>query len=378
MGNFVEPAISNTWLYKVTKQSFPEGIFERLHPEYNTNALRTGPIELLTDTSLVAPHAQQFVLHAGVYKLEPFVHEKMAMLKKKLYRLCESALIQTYEAFRLFTTEIIMEFAFARSAEPIEQSPNDFRSWFLNRSDVAFQGIGDMQYRPWLRHLSGPIPESLLWIIRPEIGKLLDLLQFAEASLRYFQKRSKMPSHPVVFESLGGITVDQKVTEGMDILIAGADTTVPTLTTGFLHILKNPEIRRKLLESRRQAFPSATEQPSLRQVEKTACVKESFRLGITVISMSAYSMHTSTEAWEPDARGFYLPLWLRPNKKSLVQYLCTFSKGSRICLVSLWLKFACAGLCLSQDLGYEDPPRSDPFTLAYLEPGVLLKMTKCL
>jgi hypothetical protein len=45
--------------------------------------------------------------------------------------------------------------------------------------------------------------------------------------------------------------------------------------------------------------------------------------------MSAYSMHTSTEAWGPDASGFYLDLWLRLNKKGLEQDLCTFSEGSR-------------------------------------------------
>ncbi|CEL03919.1 hypothetical protein ASPCAL05056 [Aspergillus calidoustus] len=163
--------------------------------------------------------------------------------------------------------------------------------------------------------------------------------QFAGAFLRHFQKRNKMPSHPVVFESRGGIPVDQKVTEGMDILIAGADTTALTLTTGFLHILKYPEIRRKLLESRRQAFPSATKQPVLRQVERsTICTRQtspsrprqsSERLTVdgqivatgTFVSMLAYSMHTRTEAWGTDASGFYLDLRLHRNKKGLEQYL---------------------------------------------------------
>jgi hypothetical protein len=53
-----------------------------------------------------------------------------------------------------------------------------------------------------------------------------------------------MLSHPLMFKSLGAIPDDHKVTEAMDILMAGADTTASTLTAGFLHMVKNPVIKR--------------------------------------------------------------------------------------------------------------------------------------
>lgn len=48
--------------------------------------------------------------------------------------------------------------------------------------------------------------------------------------------------------------------------------------------------------------------------------------------MSAYTMHTSEELWGADARVFNPDRWLQPETKHLEQYLCTFSKGTRMCI----------------------------------------------
>jgi hypothetical protein len=69
-----------------------------------------------------------------------------------------------------------MEFAFTRSARLIEESPNNFRSWFLDRFEVASQSIADLKYRPWPRRLSGAISQGILRITSTEIGKLFDLM----------------------------------------------------------------------------------------------------------------------------------------------------------------------------------------------------------
>lgn len=47
--------------------------------------------------------------------------------------------------------------------------------------------------------------------------------------------------------------------------------------------------------------------------------------------MSAYKMHTSTQIWGADDLTFNPDRWIGPAAKGLEQYLCTFSKGSRIC-----------------------------------------------
>jgi hypothetical protein len=52
----------------------------------------------------------------------------------------------------------------------------------------------------------------------------------------------------------------------------------------------------------------------------------------TIVAMSTYTMHTSTEAWGPDAREFNPDRWLGPDAQGLEQWMCTFSKGARMCI----------------------------------------------
>lgn len=54
----------------------------------------------------------------------------------------------------------------------------------------------------------------------------------------------------------------------MDILIAGADTTASTLTTGFLHILSNEKIKSRLVQAVDEAIPETGSLISLQALEK--------------------------------------------------------------------------------------------------------------
>jgi hypothetical protein len=76
---------------------------------------------------------------------------------------------------RLLTTEVIMEFAFARSAEMINEDPDGFESWFLRGFDVAAKSILEMQYNPLLRKMSKKIPRPIVRKLSPEVGMILDI-----------------------------------------------------------------------------------------------------------------------------------------------------------------------------------------------------------
>lgn len=86
--------------------------------------------------------------------------------------------------------------------------------------------------------------------------------------MRYWQKSSDTSSYPVIFDSLKSISDEAKVSEAMDILIAGADTTASTLTTGFLHILSNENIKSRLVQAMDEAMPEAGSLISLQALEK--------------------------------------------------------------------------------------------------------------
>lgn len=51
-------------------------------------------------------------------------------------------------------------------------------------------------------------------------------------------------------------------------MVAGADTTAFTLTTGTIHILSNPKIYEKLVEALEQAIPKGESFPPLLLLEK--------------------------------------------------------------------------------------------------------------
>ncbi|KAJ6119485.1 hypothetical protein N7523_003765 [Penicillium sp. IBT 18751x] len=387
----------------MTKSDFQEEEFEKLHREYNTQALRIGPNELhISDVNLYkviynqsspfpkyAPFYNGFntphtvfaecdpVLHkerrrmlnplfsrVGLFKLEPIIQEKIKMLVGKIRFLAGNGTVNVYDAFRLMTTEVILQFAFGRNGGLIDEDKNGFNSWFLKGFDAASKSIPDLQYNPWLRHLTNIIPQAIVYKLSPEIGNLLDIAKFAEDSVRFWQKSDSKPDHPVVFERLDTVNDADLATEAVDILIAGADTTASTLTTGLIHILSDREIERRLVEEVDSLQVNGDGQLPLQALEKSeylnATVKEALRVGMavpgrlprvvphsltepfmvdgklvppgTTVSISTYTMHTDTSVWGPDAHEFRPDRWIGPKSKGLDQYFCTFSKGARMCI----------------------------------------------
>ncbi|KAI8648552.1 hypothetical protein NCS57_01466400 [Fusarium keratoplasticum] len=467
-----EARTSDNWLYRVTKEGSPNEVLENLHRNLNCNALRIAPNELhITDTSLYKviysqsspflksadfysafniPHTlltetdaiahkerrrmlNSLFSRAGVLKLQPIIHDKLRLLGDKIDRLYKKGPVNVYDAFRLLTTEVVMQFAFARSADLIGEDANGFRSWFLDGFDLASQSIFDMQHSPWLQFAGNVMPRPVVRLLSKEIGTLLDMREYAESSLRYFQQRPQLPDHPVVFDNLRSLPDVRSIDEAQDIMVAGADTTAFTLTTGTIHILGNPKIHEKLVEALDQAIPRGEIFPPLLSLEKVdylnAIVKESLRIASavpgrlprvvpdgrrqplivdgkvippgTIVSISAYTMHTNTDIWGPDAREFNPDRWLIPDAKGLDQYLCSFSKGTRMCLGQklvfrspyrgcqaiglLWCSIAMVELTvafawifrryrlfLSED--FEVPAKVDRFTNTYLAPGVKVNM----
>ncbi|OCT49456.1 cytochrome P450 oxidoreductase [Cladophialophora carrionii] len=450
-----EACVSEAWLYHVTKKGAPNEVFEALHRKYKCRALRVAPNELhIDDVSLYKviynqlspfpkspafyaafniPHTvftetdpskhkerrrllNSLFSRSGALRLEPVIRTKLFSVGEKIDRLCVTKPVDTYDAFRLLTTEVILEFAFARSANMITEHADSFKSWFLDAFDVASQSIFDMQYRPFVRHLAGILPSCVIRVLNPNVGTLLDVIKFAGESLHHFKQRSSLPDHPVVFDSLKGLPDRDGVSEAQDILVAGADTTAFTLTTGIMHIVSNPDVQQKLTSSLLDAIDPDGEFPTLLTLERieylTACVKESLRVGMavpgrlprvvpwdrakpfvvdgkivppgTIVSMTAYTMHTSTEAWGPDARLFRPERWLGPESQGLDQYLCTFSKGTRMCLgqniasaeITIALAYIFSKYRLSLPKDFEFPQKEDRFTYAYLSPGASISFSK--
>lgn len=160
-----------------------------------------------------------------------------------------------------------------------------------------------------------------------------------------------------------GVPIDQQVTESIDILVAGSDTTAFTLTVCLNAVLSNAHLKRKVVAAVDEAMLDPHKLPSFVELEKnaylSAVVKESLRFAMavpgmlpkvvpersqpfmvdgkvvppgTVVGMSAYTMNFSEELWGPDAKEFKPERWFGEQAKTLDSGLATFSKGSRQCI----------------------------------------------
>ncbi|KAE8373331.1 cytochrome P450 [Aspergillus bertholletiae] len=447
-----EAALSTRWLYKTNQAGFPEHEFERLHKKYQTKALRIGPNELhLSDVhqyKVIYSQSKPFLkdppfyssfnvehslfaerdpsLHkerrkmlsplfgrTGVFKLEGIIHTKAGIMMKKIDTLREKHLINVYDAFRCLTTEVIMEFAFGRSANMLEEEESTFSSWFLRAFDEVTSDMWTAKEWPVLRSIGSCLPQSLVKIMNKKVASFMEVTKFAESCMNLYEKHGNTTFHPVAFDHLTSLPYPEKITEAMDILIAGSDTTASTLTTALLHILADQKVQEKLVPALQSVQPNEQGILPLLQLEKidylTACVKESLRIGMpvpgrlprvvpndlaeplivdgkaippgTAVSISAYTMHYSEELWGPDARIFNPERWLRPESKTLDQYLCTFSKGVRMCIgqniavaeVTIVMAYIFRNYKISLPPDFQRPKQKDLFSIEYGEPGLPVK-----
>lgn len=261
------------------------------------------------------------------------------------------------------TVDIISELAFGKSLGLINEKSTSFEADFLNAFDIAGPAVYNMYYSWVQRAASSVVPLSLVARFDRGLQQLLNLQNVAKLSLIDYMKRSSTSTHPVMFDCLKSVPKELQMSESMDILIAGSDTTASTLATGIHHILSNKAVHKQLLEAIDRAIPKQASLPTYTELEQieylSACVKESLRLAMpvpgmlprivpntgeplvvdgkvvapgTIVGMSAYTMNLSAELWGQDAADFKPERWIGEGVKRLDAAMCTFSKGSRQCI----------------------------------------------
>ncbi|GJC84067.1 cytochrome P450 monooxygenase sdnE [Colletotrichum liriopes] len=341
-----EAAVSDAWIQKQDVGGYPEAVIEKLHKKYDTRALRiapnhihisdiklykviysqvnpfpkyepfyagfNSPYTVFTEVDQVKHKARrQLMSHmfsrAGVFKLEPVIRERALMVDDKIQRLLKNGDIDVYQAMRAFTTDIVMQFAFGRSAGMIQESEDNFNSWFSDCWSTASHGFHTMLYNPWIRHLSNCLPIRLLSLIKTDLADFQSVInvcylqnhvhlknfcsrsvaQYAADSVQYWKESEKTQGEQtVLLDVLSGIPPADMASEAIDIIIAGADTTASSATVAIMEILTHPHIEAKLVQDLDASMPSRGDLPPLLELEKiaylTACVKEAIRFAAAV------------------------------------------------------------------------------------------------
>lgn len=273
-----------------------------------------------------------------------------------------------YMFSRCMTVDIISQLAFGSELGLTEESSDSFDARFLGAFDVAASAIHAMYFSPMQKLAAAVVPLRLVAKLDRSLDKLLGLQNVAKELFLSYKARSGELSacgdgHPVMFDTLKGVSDDLQISESMDILIAGSDTTAFTLTVALDAILRDPELYARITEAVDMAMPDRNSVPPFTEMERHpllfAVVKESLRLampvpgalprtvpqngqplivddmvvpGGTTIGISAFTMHTSTLLWGDDAKYFNPNRWLVDDSRALDKAFVTFSKGQRQCI----------------------------------------------
>lgn len=271
-----------------------------------------------------------------------------------------------------------------------------------------------------MRKVGSWIPECIIVKISKEVAHILALRDEGADSLKAYQSSlPKGDNNPVIFDVLGHLPDEEIVSEGVDFLVGGSDTTTFTILSGVWNLCENPTIKQKLTTALKEAVPNRAQgdpYPALPQLEAvpylSACIKESLRFGMAVpgrlprtvpgpanndpliiddkvvppgvtVGMSAYTMHLNEEVWGANAREFCAERWLGEAGKGMDAHLVTFSTGVRSCIgqnlamaeltFMFFMLFGCFDVEVDR-VAIGELTTKDTFTRAVQAPGVFLKL----
>ncbi|SLM41105.1 cytochrome p450 [Lasallia pustulata] len=323
----------------------------------------------------------RFFSKASVAKLEP-------LIVNTVQKLC--AQIETYAgtgkpvelstAFSCMTTDIVTEYAFARSPHFCDSptfEPNFKKAILKGTGLVPF-----VKQFPWIMPLAKAMPVSVTSHMDPQLGAYVIYLNSIKTQIIHVmeeqtEKKNQNAAHPTIFHELlqGDLPEEEKEldrlwAEGQLVVGAGTETTAWALSVMMFYLLADPTILSRLVEELVTAIPDPSQLPSgavLTQLPfLITVISEGLRLSYgaatrlqrvspltslhfkssdgkvesyippgTPVGMTSVHIHQNPDIF-PDPLAFIPERWMndqnRKREDRLDRYLLSFSKGSRQCL----------------------------------------------
>lgn len=313
-----------------------------------------------------------FFSRRSILNLENAVQSKIDLLITRLLEyqhLKKSANIDL--AFRSTSLEIITSYCFGQSSNALDSC--DFQNGILTAMDQTLPMIWVFKHFPLIKHLLLGVPESFASVLKPSTTGILEQRRQMGAQIDAILKDPsslKHADHETIYhyfltpqpenQRLPPITREWLLDEGLYMRFAGSDTVGNTCTVATYHILANKDVRDRLAQEVKEAWPERDAPASYETLERlpylTAVIKESLRManGIvtplprivgptdveiagavipagTVVSQGATIVHRNPEIF-PEPTVFDPERWLQEGSQDLDKYLVSFSKGPRSCL----------------------------------------------
>ncbi|KAL0958872.1 hypothetical protein HGRIS_014188 [Hohenbuehelia grisea] len=275
-------------------------------------------------------------------------------------------------AFRALALDAISAYCLRESMGALDTP--EFQHPLIVSLQFAIPIFWILKYFPSITPFVIDPPKWLPLRFMSAVRGIFDFRQHTAEHMHSFLSNRHSPStdgHEIIYDYLLSsnaesktkiaLTEDDLFQEAIGLLLAGSDTVGGVCTVGFYHVLKNPEILRKLQAELKQSWRSLEEQPTLAELEKlpylTAVIKEALRFdggvvsqmprvvgkdgaiiggvqvpGGTIVSMSNIYLHYNEEVF-PNAHEFIPERWLSDaNSKRLDSWLVPFSRGPRMCI----------------------------------------------
>ncbi|PBP25265.1 hypothetical protein BUE80_DR003674 [Diplocarpon rosae] len=288
---------------------------------------------------------------------QPVIRAKVEKLCRKVARYRDGQVLPLSRAWVALTTDIITEYAFARSYDQLD-SPGFEET--LHEALQAIYTVGHVALHfSWVFPLLDLLPE---WLVRRAQPEILPVVREIRDGLN---EAHKHVPHPTIFHELlysdlpPAETSDARLGDEAQLIIAaGLITTSWALTVASFHISQNPAILHQLRAELAAAGSTATTPLDWHQLQQLpylhGCVHEGIRLahGIvtrdprrapdvalqyedwtippnTPVSMTNVDILTN-ESLFPRPRDFLPERWI--GRPELERYFVPFGRGSRACV----------------------------------------------
>ncbi|KAF8488488.1 cytochrome P450 [Russula emetica] len=306
------------------------------------------------------------------------------------YPICECKSSNLYLGFQCFAADTICNFLFATSFDQL--SAPDFQGELVKGIDKCMPSLTIAKFFPVYLWIIRYFPASILIYLDPTLKAVMGCKNSIEAQVKSVLQNPKLldrAPHPVIYNAFLNPEANKghhsptalSISHDTQVLFsAGSHTVGTTLMTGAHYLLRNPEVKQRLVDELRTAWPVLDQAPSHEELEKlpflasamgqTAVIKEALRIAVpvpvglarivppsgaiisgvkipggTVVSQSHRFVSFSEEIFTR-AHEFIPDRWLQPESKTLGNWLVVFSKGPRGCLginlayCELYLTFA--------------------------------------